>query len=651
MTKNNDLFDTLVVVKRSGQRTTFQGDKIALAIQKGFSSTDIPYRDEDVNKVYEKVLKKIDKNYKDRKTINIENIQDIIEETLKEEKFMDIYEAFKNYRMKRMQSRKTFVIKQQHKFLKAIEFLGLDNINNTKSEQPYVTLQRFGKTISIEFAKAYLLDNKNSRAHDNGLIYIDSLEAMPMGSIDSLEISFKDYLNTNQEIKKEFTKDKKISVFLSKMTELLFKLKKEIYGGCALVSFDKDLEEVVLANYKEIVREYFNIYLKTSKMNVFVKDEELDFFLDNIKDIDDTEVFDNYLELKNNFMLILEMAKEKIKEELRVNLKCFFREIGFLPISINFGSSDNNVGKLIINEIIEASVDRDNLAYFFKVKNKGSLNEELLEKYKEKNLMMHNFNYSFLDNSLNNIDEEVGYFKNGERVIEDNTTPLKKPTTGKGNIASCSINITRIALKNRNNLRGFYQDLDKLITSAKEALLERFEIDCTRSLDCFPYLLSHNLWTDGDKIKVNDRFRKLYKHGTLTIKFCGLKEALYAIDDNTSKHNDIARDILKYMAKKIETISEENNLNFVLSSIVSEKIRTEFKRQDTAIYGKIKNITDKESYGDSSLFSDSLKDISYLQKKCLGGALYTYQVKNKKELDDLVNKAISKNIMCLKIIP
>ena len=88
---NKNLFDTLVVVKRSGQRTNFQGEKIAIAIQKAFSSIDIPYKDEDVNKIYSKVLKEIEIEYKDRKTINIENIQDIIELTLKNEKLPDVY--------------------------------------------------------------------------------------------------------------------------------------------------------------------------------------------------------------------------------------------------------------------------------------------------------------------------------------------------------------------------------------------------------------------------------------------------------------------------------------------------------------------------------------------------------------------------------
>ena len=146
---NMSTFDTLTVVKRSGQRTSFQGEKIALAIQKAFHSLDIPYRDEDVNKVYSKVLKKIEKEYKDRKTINIENIQDLIEEVLKENNFEDVYLAFSTYREHRNASRSAFVMKQQHKFLKAIERLGLDNIDDNLNEQADSFLLQFGLISNV----------------------------------------------------------------------------------------------------------------------------------------------------------------------------------------------------------------------------------------------------------------------------------------------------------------------------------------------------------------------------------------------------------------------------------------------------------------------------------------------------------------------
>ena len=103
------------------------------------------------------------------------------------------------------------------------------------------------------------------------------------------------------------------------------------------------------------------------------------------------------------------------------------------------------------------------------------------------------------------------------------------------------------------------------------------------------------------------------------------------------------------MNKKIDKISDDNNLNFVLSTIVSKEIKTEFKKQDTAIYGKLKNITDKINYSDANNFSSNLKDISYLHKKCRGGALHTVKIKSKKDLDTLIMKA-DNNLGALKVI-
>ena len=120
-----DFFDDIVVVKRSGQRVSFNDTKVAIAVKKGFDSVYEEYDEKEVNKVKEKVLKYIEKEYKDRKTINVEDVQDAIEKILQDMKYNEVYESFKNYRERRAASREAFVVKQQHKFVKAIESLGL----------------------------------------------------------------------------------------------------------------------------------------------------------------------------------------------------------------------------------------------------------------------------------------------------------------------------------------------------------------------------------------------------------------------------------------------------------------------------------------------------------------------------------------------
>ena len=134
-----DIFNDIVVVKRSGQRVNFNDAKIAIAIKKGFDSVYDDYDEKNVNKVKEKVLNCIEKEYKDRKTIGVEDIQDVIEKVL-EKDYKEVYESYKGYRDRRTASREAFVEKQQHKFVKAIESLGLKSAaeENAKRESTYL---------------------------------------------------------------------------------------------------------------------------------------------------------------------------------------------------------------------------------------------------------------------------------------------------------------------------------------------------------------------------------------------------------------------------------------------------------------------------------------------------------------------------------
>ena len=150
-----DVFEDLIVVKRSGQRVNFNSYKIAVAIKQAFDYVYGTYDEVSVNQVFSKVLLYIEKNYIDRKTINVEDIQDIIENTLRSEKQTQVYDAFSQYRQKRAASRKVFTIKQQHKFIKAIEKIGESNsLKVSNNYKPTELLIKYGTTVASEFTKS-----------------------------------------------------------------------------------------------------------------------------------------------------------------------------------------------------------------------------------------------------------------------------------------------------------------------------------------------------------------------------------------------------------------------------------------------------------------------------------------------------------------
>ena len=196
---------SLKVIKRDGKKVDFLGTKIAVAIKKGFDATNNEaYTEESVNKVYRKVLDKIEKNYSDEKFIKIEDIQDMIEDSLRNMEFQDVLESFSSYRERRNESRRVF-FSRQHKLAKAIELLSLKEAKeeDSKRENGNIdgntamgTMLQYGSTISKEFAKSYLMNKKFSEAHDSGEIHIHDMDFLPMGTTTCCQIDltelFKD---------------------------------------------------------------------------------------------------------------------------------------------------------------------------------------------------------------------------------------------------------------------------------------------------------------------------------------------------------------------------------------------------------------------------------------------------------------------------
>ena len=221
----NNVLNDLVVVKRSGQRVSFNGTKIAIAIKSAFDNVESKYTEKDINKVYSNVLKYISNVYNGRKTITVEDIQDIIEEELKANNYNEIFEAFNFYRLRRTASREVFSEKHQHKFVKTIEKLGLQSNFNFYAK-PVDVMDGFGKIVLSEFTKAYLLENKYVRAHDEGTIYIHDLESYPLYTTSMAHLNFDSLVSFQ------------IMDYLTNLVDIIRQCKKEQTGEHSINSFD-----------------------------------------------------------------------------------------------------------------------------------------------------------------------------------------------------------------------------------------------------------------------------------------------------------------------------------------------------------------------------------------------------------------------------
>lgn len=653
----------LTVVKRNGKKVDFDGSKIALAIKKGFDSATIQngdeeekkYNEKDIQIVYKEVIARIDKDFKDQEKIKIEQIQDLIEESLKKKGYEDVYNHFSEYRERRGQSRMLFSEeKKLHKFLKTIEGLGLKSSNeddnkrenaNVDGDTAMGTMLQYGSTISKEFAKAYLMKPKFSEAHDDGSIHIHDMDFLPMGTTTCMQIEldklFKNGFSTGHGHLRE---PQDIMSYSALAAIAIQSNQNDQHGGQSVPAFDYYMAPGVLKTFKKQFKQQIYDLLDYEDMLSFVNIDKIAKDIDKLNSIEvDLSIFDGYCKnsdkVKNGIRKSYEKALAKTNRVTFQAMEAFVHNLNTMhsragaqvPFSsINFGTDISPEGRMVIKNFLlslEEGLGKGETPIFpvsiFKVKegvnyNKEDVNYDLFKlacKVSAKRLFP---NFSFLDAPFNlqyykpgNVKTEVGYMGCRTRVMGDVTDRDNETTGGRGNLSFTSINLPRIAIKHgiclktrdKADMDGFYAELSEMMDLVRDQLLERFELQCSKHSYNFPFLIQQGLWTNGEKLGPHDRLRRILKHGTLTIGFIGLAETLKALigkhHGESAEAQKLGLEIIEFMRKRCDQYSKEANLNYTLIATPAEGLSGRFVGIDKAIYGVIKGVTDKSYYTNS----------------------------------------------------
>lgn len=658
-------FENLKVVKRNGKKVDFDGAKIALAIKKGFDNIVVPddvevetgkvYTEKDIQKVYQSVISRIEKEYKEEEKIKIEQIQDLIEEELQKKGYLDVYHSFKDYRERRNQSREMFFDdKKKHKFLKTLEGLGLKSAHedDTKRENANVdgdtamgTMLQYGSTVSKEFAKAYLMKKKFADAHDDGDIHIHDLDFMPMGTTTCMQIDleklFKNGFSTGHG---HLRSPKDIMSYSALAAIAIQSNQNDQHGGQSIPAFDFYLAPGVLMTFKKQLKQTISDLLDYSGFESYINMNSVVKEIDKLDTIGITwEYFERFIKenemVKRLFEMSIDKAYKKTNRITYQAMEAFVHNLNTMhsragaqvPFSsINFGTDTSLEGRMVMENYllaVDAGLGHSETPIFpisiFKVKEGINYNPEdsnydlfkLACKVSAKRLFP---NFSFIDAPFNlqyykegDYNTEVGYMGCRTRVLGNHVDPDKAVTPGRGNLSFTSINLPRLGLKHgiatkqreKADFEGFYQELGELVELVKDQLLERFEIQCNKKVYNFPFLLGQGVWLDSEKLKPNDRLRRVLKHGTLSIGFIGLAECLKSLigehHGESEKAQKLGLDIIGFIRKKCDEYSEKYNLNFTCLATPAEGLSGRFTAMDKAIYGKIKGVTDRSYYTNS----------------------------------------------------
>lgn len=652
LTKEIPIMTQITILKRDNQKADFNGEKIAVAIKKGFDSISNPkYTGEDVNKVYSSVLNQIDVISLSDEFISIEHIQDLIERELLRQNYIDIYESFTQYRNRRNESRKIFISKQ-HKFLKAIEKLNQNEAKeedskrenaNVDGNSPMGMMLQFGSTVSKEFAKAYQMAQDFYEAHDSGQIHIHDMDFLPMGTTTcnqiNLEQLFEEGFSTGHG---HLRKPKDIVSYAALAAIAIQSNQNDQHGGQSIPAFDYYMAPGVLYTFKKQFKQKLYDFLELQELLTKTTWDKTIRLIDKQESITmDIKDFYSLYKEDPKAIKILDLAYDKAlritdrityqaMEAFIHNLNTMHSRAGAqVPFSsINFGTDLTPEGRMVLEnylKALDAGLGKGETPIFpisiFKVKEGVNYFPEdpnydlfkLAIKVSAKRLFP---NFSFIDSPFNKefykegrYETEVTYMGCRTRVMSDINDPDNEEVIGRGNLSFTSINLVRLGIKHgilnndKPDFDGFFHELDHLLELVKDQLLERYEVQCAKSVSNFKFLLGQGVWKNSKSLKPNDSLHKVYKHGSLAFGFIGLAECLKALigkhHGESSEAQELGLKIVKHMRDKADDYTLETKLNFSLIATPAEGLSGRFVSIDRSIFGNIPNVTNHDYYTNS----------------------------------------------------
>ena len=626
----------IVVIKRDGKRVKFDSTKIAVAIKKGFDAVDSEYTLSDINKVFHDVIDVIKDGNFDK--IKIEQIQDIIEEIMNQNGYMDIAKAYAEYREKRAQSRELFFDeKKKHKFLKALENIGLDSKNGTADEYDFDSINNrlieYGEIVSEKFATAYIMKKKFSELHENGDIYIKNIKYYPFGTTENCQINLEKLFQNGFSTKRCSMRAPQSIVSYSMLALVaITNNQRDQFGEQSIPAFDYYMAPGVLKTFKKEFKQTIYDILDYTDFDKFIALNGIEREIEKITSIDfDISIFYKFTreseQLKRMFRIVYEKAMKKTNKQVYQSMEGFVHDLNSICseclTTINIGTDTSAEGRIIsynllrtISEGLGENRRAISPKVVFKVKKginleENDINYDLFSQACEVVKVADNISFSFLDSDINtenykigDFNTEVAYFENGTRIIDNFVDEDRRISSGRGVIASTVLNLPRIALRCDGSFENFMDELEKKLDIVKDQLIESYEIQSNKKVKSFPFLMKEHVWIDSERFEdENMKIKKALKHGLLQISFTGLNEALIVLNGKShaesTKSQELGMEIVRFIANKSNEYVNKYNLNFVVSGNENDEISQSFVEIDRVLFGKIKNVTDKDRYTNS----------------------------------------------------
>lgn len=628
----------MYIIKRDGTVVLFDKNKIINAIDKAFIEVDGQLYEDDTandiaNDIEEWMLKCPDGS------IEVEDIQDLIEDYLMRSERRDVARAYIRYRYKKEVARQ-----KKDDFIQAIrkKLDGKDIKNQNANVDEASFGGRIGEASSVvtkQLALDYIVSPMTRKNHLENIIYTHDLDAYYVGSHNCLSIPFDDLLANGFNTRQTDVRPAGSVNTAFQLVAVIFQIQSlSQFGGVSATHLDWTMVPYVRKSFYKHYRDGMK-YLSNCNWNLDNYLEDSDTYKKIIDiPINDYSAYLNEADDAGDFDKVYQYAMDMTLREVHQAVEGMYHNLNTLQsrsgnqlpfTSINYGTCTLPEGRMITKALLDVSIEGIGKLHKTSIfpcgifqcmegvnRKEGDPNYDLFKLALRSTATRLYPNYANVDWSGNagyDINDPRTYFSTmGCRTANGyDINGFGQLKDGRGNICPVTIILPTIAMEAKNNLQGsdandkegrigeFLILLNQKINEARIQLMERFEWICSQDPKSAKFMYENNLMAGYIP---EEGIRSALKHGTLAIGQIGLAETLQILigkDHTTKEGMELAKKIEGLFKQRCAEFKEQFKLNFGVYYSPAENLCYTSMQKFKEKYGIIPNVSDKEFFTNS----------------------------------------------------
>lgn len=623
------------VLKRDGRVVVFDSGKVFNAMLSAYSSLHDSIDSEYINVCNDAINTILDEyDALEDRILGVEDIQDIVENTLLDSKYNDVAKAYILYRESRTLSRETTIDKVVSEILEdSNDYWSTENSNK---DSKLLTTQRdyMAGAISTDIMRRKILPKHLVWAHDSGILHVHDMDYISMKMYNCCLINLEDMLQNGTVISNvKIDKPHKFSTACNIASQVIAQVASSQFGG----------QSITLGHLSPFVEET----RKTFRDKFPNASEELlhDMVKSDIEAGIQTLQYQVLTLMTTNgqapfltvFMNLTDVEEGTQREDLAMCIEEMLKQ-RIQGVKNTDGMYISPAFPKLIYALDECNVTKDS-QYFYLTELSAKcsakrlvpdyISTKIIKKLKGGDVFPPMGCRSFL--SVDTATENLARAKNWDRH-------KYHKYYGRMNLGVVTLNLVDVALSSKGDMSKFWELMEERSELVHEAQLIRYNrLKGTRS-DVAPILWQHGAIARLGKGEVIDRLL-LRDYATISFGYGGLCECCIAMlgkSNKTEEGQQFCKDVLNFINKKCEEWSDADNLGFSPYGTPMESLTYRFAKTLRKRFGVIKDITDHDYITNSfhlnvreqvSAF-DKIAIESQFQELSLGGSIIYTEVPN-----------------------